>query len=227
MRQRMRSVVGIESAAVVAGLALLAMSSAAQGPGGGGFPPPPRQPPPQMMAKIQAWQKWRDSHKNVTALQQTLGNLQGLERDPQTRLNKKQAASILGVLNQWHSQPAITDPQARQILHQIKAPLSMAQIKILATPPAERRGFDGPPPGGFGGPPPPGRFGGPPPPSEGRFGGPPGGRGGPPPGGMRPGTFPSPKDYNPLNPSTLPFKRQIPRATQRLADLKAALSRSK
>lgn len=226
MRHRIGSAAGMGWVAAAAALALVAVSSAAQGPGGSGF----GSPPPQMMAKFKAWQLWRDGHKNVTALQQTLIGLQGLERDPQTRLNKKQAGSVLAVLDRWRTQPAITDAQARQVVLQIKAPLNSVQLKTLSVLRPGPRGFGGPPPGGPGGPlppggrfgdgPPRGGFGGPPPPGVRRFGG-------PPPGGMNSASFPSPRDYNPLNPSSLPFKRQVPWATQRLADLKATLSRSK
>ena len=168
----------IISMAAAAGLALLAVSAGAQGTGRGGFPPPPPPPSPQMRAKFQAWQKWQGSHKNVTALQQTLRGLQDLERDPQTRLNKKQSGIVLAVLNRWRSQPVLTDAQAQQVVQQMRAPLNRAQIKTLAMFPAGPRGFGGPPPGGPGSPPPP--------PPPGGFGGPPpGGPGGPPPPGGR------------------------------------------
>lgn len=230
-------------AVVVAALALPAASVGAQGPGPGGGPPPP----PQLRAKFQAWRTWRAKHPNVMGLQRTLRGLDGLERDPKMRLNKKQAGTVLAVINKWRTRPTLTDAQARQATQQIKAALTPAQTKRLATAfpgPPPGGGFGGPPPGGFGGGPgggpPPGGFRGPPPgggpPPPGGFGGPPpGGRRGPPPGGFRgpppvapnAADFPNPKDYNPLNPSTLPFKREAPRARQRLAALMTSLSRTK
>ncbi|MBV9852828.1 MAG: hypothetical protein JO250_24480 [Armatimonadetes bacterium] len=201
----------------VASLALLAASAQAQGPGGGGF-----QPSPQMMAKFQAWQKWRDSHKNVVALQQTLGGLQEMEQDPRTRLNKTQARTVLAVIGKWRSRPVMSDAQARQVDQQITAPLTTAQIKKIVTASAGRRGgFGGGRPGGGGpgGGGPGGGFGG------GRPGG--GGPGGGRPGGFNPAAFPDPRDYNPLNPNSLPFERMRPRAAQRLAELTTELKQAK
>ena len=58
----------------LAALFVLTTTAQAQGPGGGpgGF-----QIPPAMQAKFQAWQHWRDNHKNVSSLQRTLGALRG------------------------------------------------------------------------------------------------------------------------------------------------------
>ena len=192
----------LKKAAALASLALLAAGAHAQAPGGGGF-----QPSPQMMAKFQAWQKWRGNHKNITALQQTLGGFQLMEQDPRTKLNKSQAHTVLAVLNKWRSKPVMSDAQARQVDQQITAPLNIAQIKKIVTASAGR-------PGGRGG----GGFGG--------GGGRPGG-GGPRPGGADPSAFPDPKDYNPLNPNTIPFARARPRSAQRLNDLVAMLKQAK
>lgn len=222
----------------VAVLLLMATSAGAQRPGPGGFPPPS----PQMRAKFHSWQKWGATHKNITALQRTIRGLDRLEQSPTTRLNKQQAHAVLTVLNKWRTRPTLTDAQAQQVVHQIKANLNVAQARQMAAasgpppgmfggpPPGGFRGppsggFRGPPPGGFRGPPPggfrrpPGGFGGPPPP--GRFGGP------PPPGRFNPASFPSPREYNPLNPKTSPFARDTARAQQRLAALMATLAHTK
>ena len=200
----------------VVGALLLAAAAHAQAPGGpGGF-----QPSPQMMAKFQAWQRWRDSHKNITALQQTLRGMQEMQQDPRTQLTRAQASKILPVLTKWRNKPVMSDAQARQVNQQITAPLSVPQLKKLASVSAQRGGR----PGGFGG-----GFGG------GRPGGGPGGPGGPRPGGFgggRPGgpggfTMPDPHDYNPLNPNTLPFQRMRPRAQQQIDGLIASLAHAR
>jgi hypothetical protein len=195
----------------------MAVSASAQRPGGpGGF-----QAPPAMQAKFQAWQQWRGAHKNVSALQRTLGALSRLEQDPKTKLTKPQARAVLAVIRKWEPKPALTDHQAMQVNAQLTAKLSAAQKAAIAASGRGRGGPGGGRPGGFGG-----RPGGP---GGGRPGGPgggrPGGFGGRPggPGGFSPASFPSPHDYNPLNPATSPFARSRQRGQQRLASLKAAL----
>lgn len=178
--------------------------------GGGGF-----QPPPAMMAKIQAWGQWRDHHKNVVSLQRTLGAMADMEQDPQTKLTKPQAKTVLAVINKWQAKPALTDAQALQVNKQLTAPLTLVQIKKIATASQGRGGGRPGGGGGFGG----GRPGG------GGFGGgggrPGGGGGGRP--AFDPASFPSPRDYNPLNPDTQPVVRARERSKQRLAQLKGAL----
>lgn len=198
----------------IAALFVLTTTAQAQGPGGGGF-----QIPPAMQAKFKAWQHWRDSHKNVTSLQRTLGALGDMERDPRTKLTKPQAQKALAVIKKWQSKPALTDAQALQVNKQLTAPLSLAQIKKIAMASQGRRGGFG---GGGGGRGPGGGGGGRP--GGGFGGGRPGGGGGRPP--MDPNAFPAPKDYNPLNANTLPFARQRPRAKQRMAQLMAVLAAS-
>lgn len=190
----------------LAAVFLCSATAQAQGPGGGG--PGGFQMPPAMQAKFKAWQHWRDSHKNVSSLQRTLGALNDMEQDPRTKLTKPQAQKVLAVIKKWQSKPALTDAQALQVNKQLTAPLSLAQIKKIAMASQGRRG------GGFGG------GGGRP----GGGGGRPGGGGGRPP--MDPNAFPAPKDYNPLNPNTLPFARQRPRAKQRMGQLMAVLAAS-
>lgn len=194
--------------------ALLAPAALAQGPGGGGggF-----QPSPEMMAKFKAWRTWRTSHPHVQSLQQTFRGLSEIEKDPRTKLNGAQAKTVLAVLNKWKAKPTLTDAQALTVTKQLTAPLTVPQLKKLAMSsqgggrgggggrPGGGGGFGGRPGGGFGG-------GG----GRGPGGGGPGGR----PGGF---TMPSPKDYNPLNPSTLPFERMRPRVQQQMKELTSAL----
>lgn len=188
---------------------LLAAGAQAQGPGGFGGGPGGFQPPPAMMAKIQAWRTWGQSHKNITALNRTLGALTDMEQDPKTKLAKPQARVILAVIKKWQAKPALTDAQALQVNKQLTAPLTLIQIKKIATASQGRGGFGG---GG-------GRPGG-----GGGFGG--GRPGGGAPGGrpaFDPASFPSPRDYNPLNPATNPMARARGRGQQRHAQLMSAL----
>ncbi len=165
-----------------------------------------------MQAKMKAWDTWRGTHQNVTALQRTLGGMTRLEDNPQTRLTKPQAKAVLAVLKKWQAKPALSDAQAKMVSTQLLAPLSAAQRQMV-TQPGRPGGFGGGRPGGFGGGRPGGGFGG------GRPGG--GGFGG---GGFSPASFPSPREYNPLNPATQPVERMRDRAAKQHARLVAALT---
>lgn len=186
-------------------LAAFAVPALAQGPGFGGF-----QPPPEMMAKIKAWQQWRGTHKHVETLQQTLRGLTAVEQDPKTQMTRPQARAALAVLHTWGSKPSITDAQALVINKKLTDNLTLPQLQKYAAATA-RRGGRGGGGGGFGG----GRPGG------GQGGGRPGGGGR---GGFNPASFPSPHDYNPLNPSTIPFERMRPRVQEQLKELTVALT---
>ena len=191
---------------------LLTTGAQAQGPGGFGGGGGGPQLPPAVMAKMQAWRQWGDHHKNVRSLQRTLGALADMEQDPATKLTKPQAKTVLAVLNKWQAKPALTDAQALQVNKQLTAPLTLIQIKKIATASQGRGG--GRPGGGGGG----GGFGG----GGGRpGGGAPGGR-----PAFDPASIPSPRDYNPLNPDTQPMVRARDRAKQRMAQLKGALTAS-
>ncbi len=178
----------------------------AQGPGFGGF-----QPPPELVAKLKAWQQWRGTHKHVQTLQQTLGGLTAIEQDPKTQMTKPQARAALAVLHAWAGKPSITDAQALAINKKLTDSLTLPQLQKYAAATARRGGRGGG--GGFGG-------------GGGRPGG--GGGGGRGFGGGRggfdPASFPSPHDYNPLNPSTIPFPRARPRVQEQLKELTMALS---
>jgi hypothetical protein len=173
----------------LAAMVLLTASANAQAPGGGR-----PQLPPAMQAKLKAW---RDSHKNVQALQRSIRMMEGMEQDPKTKLNKSQAHTVLAVINKWQSKPALTDAQAKLVNTQITAPLTISQLKMIVASMQAGRG------GGFGGP----------------GGGRPGG------GAFDPTKFL--KEYNPLNPATNPVSRNPAEAKQRWAQFKAALAATK
>jgi len=179
---------------------LAAVSAHAQNP----FNLTPQQQA-QLQAKRKAWEKWRDGHKNVTALGQTMMGFAALETDPKTALTKDQAKKIVPILKTWRTKKAISNEQALSVNKALTAPLTDAQLKRIAT----ARGF------GRGGP----GFGG-----GARMGG--GNRQG---DGNRPrfdiSKMPDPKDYNPLNPDTLPFEGMRAQAKQRMDKLIADLSK--
>ena len=194
----------------------------AQRPGGFGGPPMP----PEMQAKMKAWETWRGTHQNVTALQRTLGGMTRLEDNPATKLTKPQAKAVLAVMAKWQAKPRVSDAQAKLITAQLLAPLSAAQRQQLTQPGRPGGGFGGGRPGGggFGGGR-PGGFSGGRPGGGGFGGGRPGGFGGgrPPGGGFNPASFPSPREYNPMNPATQPMERSRDRAEKQHVRLMTAL----
>lgn len=146
----------------------------------------------QIQAKRKAWEKWRENNKHVSALTQTLMGFAILEGNPKTALTKDQARKIVPILKEWRRRKVMTNEQALKVNRQLTAALTDAQLKKIATAPRTGRG------GGMGG---------------GRMGG---GNGQ---GGQRPrfdpSKMPDPKDYNPLNPETLPFEGMRTQAIQR------------
>lgn len=191
-------------AVAVIGVATV-VTPGAQAQGGGGF-----QMPPEIQAKIKAWQKWRDTHKGISQLQTLMFQLRELDKDPANKLTKPQAKKVLGAIKPWRTKATMSDDQAKSVVKQISGDLTDKQLKKMSTfqPPWARMGGGGGgrPGGGFGG-------------------GRPGGGG--PPGGGRPGgfTFPDPKDYNPLNPDTLPFEGMRPQAKKGMDDFMADLAK--
>ncbi|HEY3414888.1 MAG TPA: hypothetical protein VGM51_17790 [Armatimonadota bacterium] len=193
------------------GVAILATGAFAQAPGG-------MQMTPAVQAKMKAWQKWNDSHKNIRAVSQTVGAIVEMQKDPKTAFRKAQAKTVLGILKTWRNKPVMSDAQAQKVNKQLAGTFTMAQLKKLASMPQRGggRGFGG---GGQGGP---------------RPGGP-GGFGGGRPGGARPGggrgfdlsKMPAPREYNPLNPGSIPMERQRARATERIDGLIKTLSAAK
>lgn len=188
-------------------------------------PPPGGKMPAAMQTKMKAWQKWRKTHQGITALEQTMRGVEMMERDKKTRLSKSQAKTVVSLLKTWRHKAVMTNAQALQVNKRITSTFTVPQLKQIALGASAAKrgqggpgGMGGPPPGGMGGPP-PGGMGGPPPggPPPGGMGGPPpGGPGGPPPGG---GAFPNPKDYNPLNPDSLPFPPERQRTQWMLDNL--------
>lgn len=193
--------------------AALAASIAASGiaqPGAG-------QMSPQAQAKMQAWRKWNDNHKNIGAVQRTLRGIGELNRDPKTALTPAQAQKILAALKPWRTKPKMTDEQASKLNKQITAPLTIAQLKKLASMPRRGGGMmgGGRGPGGGG----PGGGGA-------RTGGGPGGNG--PRRAFDPSRIPNPAEYNPINPATSPMAKGNPemakRSKQRMDQLFAGLA---
>lgn len=149
------------------------------GAGGGGF-----QPTPEMRAKMQKWQQWRESHKNIQQLGGTVRSIMEMDKEAATKLTKDQAKKIWAAISPWTSKPTMTDAQAATLNKQITGVLTMPQVKKMAAlSAANRRG------GGGGG----GRPGG---------GGGAGGGGGR--GSFDPSKMPDPKEYNPLNVNSYP-----------------------
>jgi hypothetical protein len=186
----------------IAALALLTLGGTALAQGGpGGF-----QMTPEMQAKMKKFQAFQQSHKNYRAIQQSLYGIAECEKSPTTKLTKAQAKHVLSVLKKWESKPTLTNEQAGAVNKELTAGLTTPQIKTIATAqmPFGRGGRQG---GGNGGP----------------GGARPAGAGGP--GGRPGGNFqmPDPKEYNPLNPDTMPFVQFRSRAKQRLNEFKTKL----
>jgi hypothetical protein len=183
-----------------AGLVVISCTARAQNP----FNLTPQQQA-QLQAKRRAWERWRANHKNVTAVGQTLMGLSVLESNPKTALTKEQAKKILPVLKAWRKKKVMSNDDALKVNRALTAPLTDAQLKKIATAP--RFGSGGP---GFGG--------------GARMGGGAGGS-----NGRRPSfdvsKMPDPKDYNPLNPDTLPFEQMRGQTKQRVDKLIADLEK--
>ena len=180
---------------IVAAAALSAsVMASAQGGWGGGSP--------EMQKKMDAWRTWYQKNPNVATTRQILNGMGDMMENPATRITKQQAGGILTILSAWKSKPVMKDAQAKAVNAQLTKGLTPAQLKVIAS--ARRPGQQG---GGRGGPGGGGGMRGP-----GGPGGPggmrgPGGPGGPGGAGM---DVPAPRDFNPLNPDTLPipFTRQ-------------------
>jgi len=169
----------------------------AQAPGG-------VQMTPEMQSRMKAWAKFRDTHKNISSLQQTLFGLSELEKDPKTKLTKSQAKTILGVLQPWRKKPVMTDAQALKLNKQITGTLTQSQLKkIVAAPRIGQRsgGMRRPPEGAPGA-----------------------GTRGDRPRQFDPSKFPMPKEYNPLNPDTIAQERMRTMAKQRMNELTKLLT---
>ena len=220
---------GLAALALMGTLLIGARNAQAQRPGGG--------MPPGMMQKMKAWQKWNDSHKKLTLLNDEVFQVEKMNAEPAYALSKGQAVKMLQILNPWRLRPSMTEEQASALNKQISNVLTMKQVKRMKQieAPSARmrnRGFGGGRPDGDrrpgsgrpeGGGRPSGGA------SGGRAGGPSpnggtGGRrpGGPPPGGRG---FPDPPraGWNPLNAASAPFPQARPETKRRADAFFAAL----
>jgi hypothetical protein len=180
--------------AVLAACSLATIPAFAQNPGGGGGIPP------EMMAKMKAWQKWTESHKNLSNLQTMLMQIREMDKDPAVKLDKSQAQKMLAIYNAWDKKPTMTEDQAKSVSKQVGALLTVKQLKKMTTMPNpfQRRRPGAGAPGG----------------------------GGPRPGGFK---MPDPPKggYNPMNPDTLPFEQMRPMAKKAQAEFLKELKASK
>lgn len=182
---------------------------------------------------------WMDAHKHVNEVRRIVRDIEKLEESPTTALNKRQANAILAILTKYRTVPVMTDKQAVHVAEALLSPLTATQKVSIATMP--QRGGPGGGPGGWhggwqgrpGGPdgdrgPRGGSEGGPGRDHEmGGPGGPGGGGhehgfGGP--GGHGPFAF---KEYNPLNPDSMPMERMRARSLEHLNELIAVLKATK
>lgn len=189
----------------VAGACLVGAPQAQAQPPGGGMPP-------EIQAKIKAWQKWREQHKNLQTLSDMVYQIGELDKDPSNALNKDQAKKIITVLKPWHTKKEMSEDEAKTLSKQIGSVLTTKQLKKMSTieTPTQRMAKGG----GFGG-------GGGRPGGGGPGGGRPGGAGG---GGFK---FPDPpaKGWNPFNPDSLPFEQARPMAKKRMDDFMGDLEK--
>lgn len=185
----------------------------AQFPGGGGGGTPPS---PEMMAAFQKMRKWGEAHKNVRQVNGTLAALVEMDKEPATKITSAQAKKILGVVKPWQTKPVMTNEQAKGVNKQLAATMTIPQLKKMTTL-QERGGGRGGQGGGGGR----GQGGG-----GGGFGGGPGGGGPPGGGGGRPrfdvaSINKMMREYNPLNPATIP---DSPRKQRTVSRLNAAMT---
>src|SRR5438552_13486460 len=125
----MKSVIRWTAPAVIA-VAVGALAPAASAQGGPGF-----QMPPAVQAKMKAWQTWRDNHKHIAQVGQTVRALREIEKDPRTKLAPAQAKKIAPVLKAWRNKPTMSDDQALQVNKQLTSSLNDAQLKTLPSVP--------------------------------------------------------------------------------------------
>jgi hypothetical protein len=214
-----RNTIRLALATVLAAGAFAIGSPRANAQGGFGGGPGGGQMPPEIQAKIKAWQKFRDAHKNLTNFGDMLFQVEKMNDDPGAKLDKKQSGALLNLLKPWRTKTTMSEDDAKGLSRKIGGLMTEKQLKAMnkIEPPSRRmRGGGGGRPGGGG----PGGPGG---------GGPGGPGGGARPGGGRPGggfTFPDPpaKAWNPLNPDTLPFERMRPQAKKNLDEFVGKLA---
>ena len=132
-------------------IGVLGSAAIAQPPGGG-------QMPPEIQAKMKLWQKYRENHKKASDLGQTLRKVEGMNKEDEFKLDKKQSAKMLTIMKTWSSKPSLTEDEAGTVTKEINSILTVKQIKKMTTMPTGfgRGGGQGGPgggrPGGPGGP---------------------------------------------------------------------------
>lgn len=129
--------------------------------------------------KRMAWNSWRIEHPNILALQRTVIVLGEVKGDPTATFSRDQARTLLGVLDSWHGKASLTEKQAQAINTSLQDQLTMRQFSLIQN---AKEPFTIPPRQFMGGLPGSGRL---------------------PATGMD--TIPFPRNYNPLNPDTVPF----------------------
>jgi len=147
MQQKSKNLIVRLSAILGSGIALCALSAGtmlAQAPGG---PPPPGsgaggfQMPPEMAAKIEAYKKWGMEHKNLNQLSSTIGLIETMNGQPDTKLDKKQSAKLLSIINEWKGKSTLTESQAKTLQDQMTGLLNDKQKKQMASPEMRRAGM--------------------------------------------------------------------------------------
>ena len=208
----------LAAASAVALCVIGGVTAHAQGGGPGGAPGGGFQMSPAAQAKMQSWRKWRDSHKNLGLLTRTVRGVEEVDKDPATKITKDEAKKMLAVIKPWMSKPVMKDADALTVNTQLNKILTLPQIKKMASMMAPQggrgggQGGGGGRPGGGGG-----GFGG----GQGGPGG--GGRPGGGGGGFDPSKMPDPKEYNPLNISTIPDSPMTSRTKARITAFIALL----
>ncbi len=209
------------TAAVLAVSVSIAHAQGGFGGGGGGQMP---QMSPAAQAKMQAFRKFSESHRNYGQLTRTMRAVMEMDKTPATKITKPEAQKMLAVVKPWMSKPLMKDDDAKGVNNALAKTLTVPQLKAMAAASSRqngRGGGGGGRPGGGGG-----GFGG------GGQGGPGGGGGGRPggggPGGGGGGRFdfsklPDPKEYNPLNVNTYPKSPMSDRGKKRVTDFYALL----
>ena len=197
MNHRLTFRLGLATMLAAAAMCIAGAPATAQGFGGG-------QIPPEIAAKIKLWKKYTEDHKKATNLSQTVVKIEGMNREDEYKLDKKQAGKMLAIMKTWSPKPSVSEDEAGTVMKDINSFLTTKQIKKMTTMPNPfaRAGAGGGRPGGAGGP----------------GGGRPGGAGG------GPMNFPAPPKtgINPFNLSSMsgPFRE---RATKNMDDFKAQL----
>lgn len=187
--------IGLASLFAVGAIALLSSAAIAQPPGG---------MPPGMMEKIKAMQKYFKDHAKVVELSESVYKIEKLNEDDDQKLDKKQSATMLAIMNANKSKMALSEDEASTLNKKVTGLMTQKQTKKLVTIPIpwkQNRGGGG----------------------ASRMGGGAGKMGGGPPGGFKMPEMPK-SGYNPFNPDSLPDMMKE-RSKKSLEDFKAALTK--